>query len=567
MSNSKHHKKKEQDTTIEVDLLIVGAGTGMAAALAAHELGLSTWVIEKTSYVGGSTAISGGAFWIPDNAVLQEAGSSDSLQGAQTYLHAIVDDQKSTDRIDQFLKYGHRTVDMLRRMTPMQFFWSKGYPDYHPEMPGGSAEGRTCECKPFNVRMLGRDVARLRPAQLKPPVPMPVTGFDYKWFNLMVCKPFKAMPLFVKRMLQGIGGLLLGKHMVGGGQAIAGGLFAGLKRADIPVWTNCSLMELIVNKGRVEECIVKYQNEEVRITAKRGIVLSTGGFDHNMLMRHHYQSSGLGDHYSLGSDGNTGDGINLARSLCAGIDNMEEAWWFPAIAPPEDGGRPQVLLAERSLPGSFMVNHAGKRFINEATDYMTFGQKILALEKEGQHKLEMWLIFDQSYRNRYILSGTIFPMMALPKNWYESGVAYSADTAEALASQLGLPMEQFVSTFQRFNELSMTGKDTDFHRGESVYDNYYGDPTIMPNPNLRPLRGKLYAVKVVLADLGTCGGLVTDKFAQVLREDGMPIRGLYAVGNSAANVFGRVYPGAGATIGQGLVFSYVAAHHAAEKLE
>ena len=116
----------------------------------------------------------------------------------------------------------------------------------------------------------------------------------------------------------------------------------------------------------------------------------------------------------------------------------------------------------------------------------------------------------------------------------------------------------------RFNESASAGQDPDFGRGRSAYDRYYGDPTVSPNPNLRALtRGPFYAVKMVLSDLGTCGGLKADHRARVLREDGAVINGLYAIGNTAANAFGTTYPGAGATIAQGLVYGYIAARDAA----
>lgn len=178
----------------------------------------------------------------------------------------------------------------------------------------------------------------------------------------------------------------------------------------------------------------------------------------------------------------------------------------------------------------------------------------------------MWLIFDQKYRNSYILAGLVFPRAALPKDWYSAGMAHQAKSTEELAEKIGVPKENFTATFQRFNDMAEAGKDLDFHRGESAYDRYYGDPKVKPNPNLRPLKKeKLYAVKMVLSDLGTCGGLTADEYGRVLRkEDKSPIHGLYAIGNNSANIFGRVYPGAGGTIAQGLVTGYIAANHIAD---
>jgi succinate dehydrogenase/fumarate reductase flavoprotein subunit len=222
------------------------------------------------------------------------------------------------------------------------------------------------------------------------------------------------------------------------------------------------------------------------------------------------------------------------------------------------------MLAERSLPGSFIVDQNGRRFANESSDYMSFGQRILELERAGSRVEDMWIVFDQIYRNSYVFAAQLYPRMALPQSWYDAGVAQRANNFRELATKMGVPVEQFTDTAARFNESAFAGEDADFGRGRSAYDRYYGDPTISPNPNLRPLvKGPFYAVKMVLSDLGTCGGLRADDRARVLREDGTVVDGLYAIGNSAANAFGTTYPGAGATIAQGLVYGYIAATDAA----
>lgn len=548
-----------------VDLLIVGSGTGISAALAGHEKNLKSLIIEKTEYVGGSTALSGGAFWIPANPVLTENGSEDTLEKAERYLQAIVGDDSPKERWGAFLEHGNATIAMLRRTTPMEFFWAKGYSDYHPEEPGGDALGRTCECKPFDINQLGDEISRFRPGLMEASMPMPVTGYDYKWMNLMLRKPGKAFPIIFKRLFQGVGGKIVGKNLVAGGQAIAAGLFAGAINNNIPVATNSKLVELLMDGDRVIGAVVDHKGEKIEIKVTRGVVLAAGGFDHNMPMRQKYQSKSLGENYSFGAEGNTGDAIQLSQEIGADIDLMQESWWFPAISPLKKGENPMVLLAERSLPGSFMVNATGKRFINEAADYMSFGQKLLADEKAGTPIGDMWLVFDQIYRNRYILGGSVFPRAKLPQEWYDAGIAFTAETPEELAKLTGLPEKDFAASFARFNKLAESGKDDDFHRGESAYDRYYGDPTLKPNPNLLPLKGKLYAVKVILSDLGTCGGLVADEYGRVLRKDKSAIEGLYAIGNTAANIFGRVYPGAGGTICQGLVYGHIVAEHASKK--
>ncbi|ODR06064.1 3-ketosteroid-delta-1-dehydrogenase [Mycobacterium sherrisii] len=547
------------DTT--VDLLIVGSGTGMAAALSAHELGLSVLIVEKAAHVGGSTARSGGALWLPAGPMLRAAG--DTEEAAATYLDAVVAGSAPRARWEAFLSHVCPAVAMLGRQTTLRFFWARDYSDYHPEEPGGSAAGRTCECHPFDTSLLGAYRTRLEPGLMEAAVPIPTTGADYRWMNLVARVPGKGIPTFAKRLAQGVGGRLLGRHYAAGGQGLAAGLFAGVLRAGIPVWTDAPLLRLHGDGDRVRGAVVQHGGREVLITARRGVVLATGGFDHSMDMRWKFQSESLGAHLSLGAAANTGDGIRAGQERGGGIGLMDQAWWFPAVAP-LPGAAPAVMLAERSLPGSLIVDQHGRRFANESSDYMSFGQRLLGLERSGSPVETMWIIFDQHYRNSYVFGAQVFPRMRIPRAWYDAGIAARGDDFAQLAARIGLPVPEFTATINRFNRNAAAGEDPDFGRGRSAYDRYYGDPTISPNPNLRALtKGPFYAVRMVLSDLGTCGGLTVDHRGRVLREDGAVIDGLWAVGNTATNVFGTTYPGAGATIAQGLVYGYIAARDAA----
>jgi succinate dehydrogenase/fumarate reductase flavoprotein subunit len=548
---------------VTVDLLVVGSGTGMAAALAAREAGLEVLIVEKSTYVGGSTARSGGALWLPASEVMHVGGSDDDHGRAKRYLDAAVAGTAPPTRSKEFLANVAPTVEMLRRTTPMKLFWAREYSDYHPELPGGSAAGRTCECRPLDMSVLGDHLARLRPGVMEVKIPMPTTGADYRWLNLMARVPRKGIPVIAKRLAQGVGGLMLGRRYAAGGQALVAALFAGVLRAGIPIWTDTTLVRINDHNGRVNGAVVNHDGAEITITARRGVVLAAGGFDHHMDMRWKFQSEALGSGLSLGADTNTGDAIRIAQDLGADIDLMDQSWWFPAVAP-LPGKAPAVMLAERSLPGCLIVDQHGERFANESCDYMSFGQRMLELERSGNPVESMWIVFDQKYRNSYVFAAELFPRMAIPQSWYDAGIACRAESFAELARLIALPIEQFGATMQHFNAEADAGVDSDFHRGESAYDRYYGDPTITPNPNLRPLRnGPFYAVKMVLSDLGTCGGLRADARARVLREDGTAIDGLYAIGNTAANAFGATYPGAGATIAQGLVYGYIAAMNAA----
>nr|WP_243841316.1 3-ketosteroid-delta-1-dehydrogenase [Mycobacterium sp. DL592] len=548
----------------EVDLLVIGSGTGLAAALAAHERGLSVLVVEKSSHVGGSTARSGGALWLPASPVIAECGGVDTSARAQTYLDAVVAGSAPQQRSAAYVKNLPATIAMLRRTTPMKLFWAKEYSDYHPEAPGGSAAGRTCECRPLNTAILGEYLPDLRPGIMEASIPMPTTGADYRWMNLVSRVPRKGLATIVKRLAQGVGGLALGRRYAAGGQALAAALFAGAIRAGVPIWLRTSLTELITDGTRVTGAVVEHLGNTVTVTARRGVVLAAGGFDHSMDMRRKFQSESLDRNLSLGAESNTGDAIRIGQDVGGDIALMDQAWWFPAVAP-LPGAAPAVMLAERSLPGSFIVDQNGRRFANESADYMSFGQRVLQLEAAGTPVERMWIVFDQQYRNSYVFAAELFPRMSIPKAWYDAGIAVRADDLSSLAVAMGVPAHTFSATASRFNEHAFAGADPDFERGQSAYDRYYGDPTVTPNPNLRPLvKGPFYAVQMVLSDLGTCGGLRADDRARVLREDGTVIDGLYAIGNTAANAFGNTYPGAGATIAQGLVYGYIAAQDAAD---
>ncbi|MBL7258856.1 FAD-binding protein [Paractinoplanes lichenicola] len=541
---------------MDVDFVVVGSGTGMLAALAAAEAGMSVLIVEKSRYFGGSTALSGGGFWVPGNALLRAAGVADSPARAREYLTTVTAGETPEERWRTHLEHGPAAVDVLRRRTPLRFQWMTGYADYFPELPGGSAAGRAMEPKPFDVRRLGADRARLRPAALAAPFPMPVTGRTYKWLNLVARHP-RGIVTGARLLGLGLGGLAIRREYVAGGGALAAGLFAGVRAAKIPVWFESALKDLVIEDGRVTGVVVTREGQDETVRAARGVLLSAGGFDRNRTLRHEHQSPQLDTDWCLGNPENTGDVIPIAQAAGADLAFMNEAWWFPAV--PVPGPVPGPLLAERSLPGQIIVDQRGRRFMNEAVNYMTAGQILI------QQQLPVWMVFDQRYRNRYVFAGSVFPRQPLPRAWYDAGLAAKAPTLAELAEQLGLT--ELPATVERFNTQAAAGRDDDFHRGDSAYDRYYGDPTIGPNPCLGPLdQGPFYAVQVVPGDLGTCGGIRADGFARALRPDGSVIEGLYATGNAAGNAFGRVYPGPGATIGQGLSFGYTAARHAAGKL-
>lgn len=549
----------------EFDVVVAGSGAaGMTAALACAKQGLDVVVVEKAAHFGGSTARSGGGVWIPGNDALRDAGIDDSYERAREYLQSIVGEVVPAQRRETYLRRGPEVLSFVHEHTPLRLRWVRDYSDYHPEAPGGRPRGRSVEPRPLDGRVLGDELANLEPPYSAPPLGMPMNQVDYRWISLLARHPKGTLQMF-KLGARWLAGLLAGKRpQLSMGQALAGGLRAGLQRADVPVWLNTPVTDLRVESGRVTGVVVERDGTPTLLRARRGVILGSGGFEHNAEMRAKYQREPIGTEWTVGAKANTGDGIRAGLSHGAALDLMDDSWWGPTI--PLTGG-PWFALAERSRPGCIMVNGRGQRFVNESTPYVEAGHAMYG-GQYGQgdgpgENIPTWLIFDQRNRDRYMFTG-LGPRQPLPGRWFKAGIAAKADTIGELAEQISLPPQALEATVQRFNGFASAGVDTDFNRGTSAYDHYYGDPRNQPNPSLGPLDvAPFYAVKIVPGDLGTKGGLVTDSEARVLREDGSVIDGLYAAGNTSSAVMGHTYAGPGATIGPAMVFGYLAAQHAA----
>lgn len=549
----------------DVDFLVVGSGSGMVGALAAHELGLRTLVIEKSEEVGGSTARSGGVLWAPMSEPLRRRGSLDTTERALTYMRALAGTNRAEDVVRAYIHHGPAVVDLLTRMTPLRFEAVTGYPDYSPEEPGGSATGRTIQPLPLDLTSeLGEERWRLRGTGLPFPIPISIAFTDLRPVLTLWHTPLQAAAHAVPRLVQSYGGRLLGRDYQMLGQALMGGIFAGAIRARIPVWTRTALKELEVRDGRVVGVRAEQDGRAIRIGVRGGILLSAGGFEHDMPARRTLHSPAIGDHLSMGAETNTGDAIKAATAIGAQTSLMDQVWWLPAVAPLRRGDPVGSALGMMSLPGSFVVDRHGERFTNESADYMKFGQAVIARERAGDPVGDIWMVFDRDFRRSYILNGEVAYPLPIPRSWFRAGIAATGADPGELARAIGVPEARFEAALARFNTLAEAGIDEDFHRGASAYDHWYADPTQWPNPNLRPLRsGRLYAIRLVLSDIGTCGGLLTDGRARVLDTKGDPIPGLYASGNTAANIAGTKYPGPGATIFPGMVFGSLAARDAA----
>jgi 3-oxosteroid 1-dehydrogenase len=554
-----YHRPMSSGGGSAFDVVVVGSGAGgLTAALTAAAGGARTVVVEKAPFYGGSTALSGGGIWAPNNPTLLRKGLRDDPAEVRAYLQAVVGDRVPSRRLDTYVAACPLALDFLERTSPhLRFFWCRGYSDYHPEAPGGRPAGRSIEARPFDKRKLGPLEKDLLSSGINGPAGLWITATDFHDLG-QVTRTWLGKRALLRAAGRVASNLVLRRRMATTGQALVARLRLALAEQGVEVWLSSPVVDLVREDGRI--CGVEVERDGRRLTleASQGVVLATGGFDHNPELRAKFFPDAVSD-WSMGAPSNTGDGIRLGEASGAAIDLMDDAWWMPAVELPK--GRLFPLVSERSMPGSIIVNQAGRRYTNESAPYVNFVHDQLRLEaQEGGH-VPSWFIMDSRARSRYQFAA-VMPRQPFPKSWYAIGTLHRADSIEALASSIGVAPGSLRATVEEFNAGVRSGHDDRFKRGDSAYDRYYGDPTL-PNPCLNELvKPPFYAAKLVPGDLGTKGGLVTDEHGRVLREDGTVIDGLYATGNTSASVMGNEYAGPGATIGPSITFGWIAARHA-----
>lgn len=543
--------KKKRRWDSEADVVVLGTGgAGMTAALAAHAGGASVILLEKAKVVGGTTAVSGGVVWVPNNHHLPETGVADSRDEALGYVKRLTDGRSDDALVERFLDAAPQMIQWIEQQTALRFKPLPRYPDYHPEFPGGKPGGRSLDPGLFDANELGAWKKTLRRSPVFGMTAMSVAeATDWGVFSKPLKLPFKLL------------GERYGKGFVCYGGALAGQLLKALLERKIEPQVEHAARELVVEEGRVTGVRVEKGGQELFIRARRGVILASGGFEWNRALAAQFLGGVLTHPNSPPT--NEGDGLKMAMGVGADLANMSEAWWCPSLVIPGEEYDGKQLnrgdFATRSLPHTVIVNRRGRRFVNEAQNYNDLMKAFFAFEPNAYERpnLPAWLVFDQAYLDKYALM-THMPGQPAPE-WI-----VKADTLEELAATIGVDARGLAETVARFNGFAVEGVDPEFGRGDSLYDHFYGDPDNKPNPNLGVIGKKpFYALQVHPGAIGTKGGARVDGDARVLRPDGSAIPGLYAAGNVMAGVTGAGYPGAGATIAAAMTFGWLAGRHAA----
>ena len=547
-----------------VDLLIAGSGGGgMVAALATLDAGLEPLIVEKQALVGGSTGLSGGMVWLPNNPLMRTDGVSDSHEAGLAYLTDVVGDigaASSPQRREVFLTAGSEMITFLLRKG-VRLVRCPGWSDYYPNHKGGNAAGRGVEGIPFDAAELGNWSNKVQPSMARN------FGFVVLTNELRSVQYFNRAPrafaVATRVFARTWAARIRRRDMLTNGASLIAQMLKSLidlGDGEPPVWTNAAMEDLIVDDGRVVGARVKRDDATLSIEARRGVLLAAGGFGHNADMRRQYSGDQPNEgKWSIANAGDTGEVLQTAMRLGAKTDLLDEAWWLPSVFIADGGNAAKSLGSGRQRPGAIYVDGTGRRFCNESNSYVEVGKAMYA-----NKAVPCWMVFDEGYVRRYVSGANPLKKCRLPEELIERGAVIRGETITDLARQIDVPAAELDHTIRRFNEFAAKGLDPDFGRGQSAYNDCLGDPGYRPNAAIGPLeRAPYYATRVLPADVGTCGGVVTNEHAQVLDERDRVIDGLYATGNTTATVMGRTYPGAGASIANTMVFGYVAARHAA----
>ena len=567
----------QSEFNTDYDLLVVGSGAGaLTAAITAQAQGLRVLVIEKTDKYGGTSALSGGGIWIPCNHHFKAKGGNDTPEKVWTYLKNAIGVDIDEPRVRTYIDKAPEMIQWLEKNSRVRYAVAEKYPDYYPHLDGFLPGGRTLDPELFDISALKGELPNLREAS-RGNLLMGKISWTARQAHVAMSKSRGWRLMLMWMMLRYKMDFMWRKktgekrdRRTALGNALIASLRATLIDKNIPLWLNTNFVELIEEDGRVCGVVVERNGQQQRIRADKGVILASGGFEQNPALREKYLPQPNKIEWSATPEGaNTGVALEQGQKLGAATALLDWAWWTPSFLVPGET-KARGVFAERAFPGAIVVNSLGKRYVNEAAPYLEFVTSMYADNKVTEGKtFPSWVVFDAKFRFNYamgpLMPGQIMPDMRLRKEWLNK-LYYKADTLEELAQQIGVDVAGLKDTVKKINHYAQTGVDEDFDRGGNVFDRYYGDSNIKPNPCLAPVaKGPYYAMPIQGGDIGTKGGLLTNKHAQVVKPDGQVIAGLYAIGNTSASVMGTTYPGAGGTLGPAMTFGYIAALDAATR--
>lgn len=558
----------------DFDVVVIGAGgAGMSAALFAAIEGARVLLVERTEYVGGTTAFSGGTTWIPGTRHGAGVNAGDSLDTAAAYLTRAIGERTPEALRRVLLETGPAAVEHVEAHSEVKYRAYPLHPDYLSELEGSTLRGRALEPLPFDGRKLGALLPLVRP-----PIPeftvlggMMVDRNDIQHL-LRITKSFASFRYSMKLLARHLGDRLRhprGTRLVMGNALVARLLYSLSQRPNVSLLMRTTVEKIEVDADGVHALSVVQDGTRRSLRVNGGVILASGGFNRHPQLRKE-MLPGIDAAWCPGAPGHTGAAHDLVRGLGAryGTGGLSHCFWAPVSLRQRADGSTAVFphfLMDRAKPGMLTVNQAGERFLNESTSYHLFGIAMQDAHRQSP-SIPAFLIADAEALRKYGM-GMVRPGGKGLAPFLADGYLTEAASLDELAGKLGLDAGRLRGTVERFNAHASAGTDPDFGRGTTAYQRNIGDATAPgPNPNLGPLQtAPFYAVRLYPGDIGAATGFVTDTRARVVDAAEQPIPGLYAVGNDMHSVMGGVYTGPGITLGPGLVFGYIAGRDAAQR--
>lgn len=506
----------------EVDVLLVGGGLGgLAGAVSAASVGLSSVVLEKSGWIGGGASYSGGLCWVP-------GVEGDSLQAAHDYIRYAQGERGFDEELLHGVLEAMSDAVVHYRVCGVGLEVVPGNPDvYYPKAPGSVDSGRMWECT-----QQGKDLGAWRQVVL--PTPHYRIGLRHAELFEAGLSADARDELFVERERDDL--LTMGPGLVGSFASVA------LVRFGVECLTDTEVVDLVIEDGRVVGVRSRGPEGDVTWRARQGVLLATGGYGWSSSAR---DLEGLPDLVEAGPPSISGDHLRLAAPAGAALARAGDPQFsMGAQTLPTDhhpGTDVPVHLQMFDVmgkPHSMVVNRFGQRFGDESY-YVGINQAIRDWDPVAKEwtNYPCYLIIDEQFRRKYDL-GSIPAGVAYPESMARG------ETLEQLADVLGVPRDQFVATVEEFNDGALRGEDSAFGRGTSAFiRRRYGDVHHEPNANLGPLTDPpFYGLPLRPLGFGICSvGLVTDRHGRVLCWDGNSVPGLYATGNAVATTEFRGY--------------------------
>lgn len=563
-----HNGLKNLKTTGAYDFLVIGAGAGgMAAALFAAIAGKKVLLVERTPYVGGTSALSGGTTWVPLTRYMKDTPCDDSFDKVMNFLDHAVGNHSDRKLRDMFIRQGADAIHTLVDHTQVAFRACAYHPDYMADLPDATVNGRALEPLPYVAKDLGDALSLLRH-----PIPeftvlggMMVNREDIGHLlnRFKTPKSFFYTGRLVARYA--LDKMLYGRTRRSVmGHALIARMLQSLKDLQVDLLVNTEVLSLTQNdQGNVVGATLQQGDETLAVTAQLGVVMASGGFARNPEKRARLLPSSLPKE-SPSAEGHSSNVHFLAEQAGAhyGEGQDQPAFWAPVSTRQRQDHSTAVFphfVFDRSKPGTFCVDLNGKRFVNETLSYHEFGKAMLA---GGPSTSRAWIITDAKGLEKYGL-GQVRLGGDNPAPYLKDGYLKMGQSIAELAKAIEVDANNLQESVDSINDAARLGVDHLFQRGSNNYQKANGDPAQQPNPTLGSVtQAPFYAVQLQPADIGAAQGLAGNEYAQLLDTNGQAIAGLYACGNDLHSIMGGTYPGPGITIGPAIVFAYIAIQHA-----